>query len=270
MTTLIGACLAGKKPDLAVDIYRRIRNPDSYAISQGLMALAEAGNLEECLTMLADRKSLAGKLKGKRLNQIYEVMTKKAIDSGDFEMARNVIQSLLRRGNILSKAIFQTIFHCMGLLVTKGLVSRISFSKAYLVKRGELKEVDVEKFKFLLFLVDSVSSRNLPCEASLYSIILSYGSHLGGLPKKVATLMGAAKTAAGVYSKNKKLVEDTMLKSSVVANGWEDLFESYDDLRDRLESPAVLPTLRVRIASREVARVLRAEKSVSYRKRREV
>jgi pentatricopeptide repeat protein len=270
MTTLVGACLAGGKPELAVDIYRRIRNPDAYALTQGLIALAAAGNLEECLAMLADRKSLAGKLNGKRLNQVYEVMIKNAIDSGNFDMARNIIRSLLGRGDIPSKAIFQTIFHGMGLLVTKGLVSRVSFSEDGLVKRGELDEVDLEKFKFLLFLVDSVSSRNLPCEASLYSIILSYGAHLGGRPKKMATLMSAAKTAAGVYGSNKKLVEEEMPEKSVVASCWEELFLSYDDVHDRIESPISLPTIRVRIATREVPRVLRAEKLVSYRKRREV
>jgi pentatricopeptide repeat protein len=270
MTTLLGACLAAGKPDLAVDIYRRIPSPDPYAVSQGLAALAEAGRVDEALLMLADRGSVAGKLQGKKLNRVYEVMMKKTIDSGDYDIARKVVESLLAKGNIPSKAIFQTIFHGMGLLVTKGLVSRISFSDDGLVKRGELDELDLKKFKFLLFLVDSISSRNLPCEASLYSIILSYGAHLGGLPKKVATLMGAAKTAAGVYENNKKLIEEEIPGSSSVAKGWEEVFTSYDDIRSQIQSPSSLPMLRVRIASREVPRVLRAEKFVSYRKRKEI
>ncbi|KAG7352728.1 PPR: pentatricopeptide repeat domain containing protein [Nitzschia inconspicua] len=266
MTTLMGACLAAGKPDLAVDIYRRIPNPDSYAVTQGLIALAESGKVEESLSMLADSKSDAGKIKGKKLNQLYEKMMAKVIESGDYVMARKVVDNLLSKGNIPSKAILQTIFERMGLLVKKGLVSRISFSEDGVVKRGDLEDSDLEKFKFLLYLVDSVSSRNLPCEASLYSIILSYGAHLGGLPKKVAALMGAAKTAAGVYENNNKLIDTASFESSSVTRGWEELFTSYDDIRNDIESPSSLPLLRVRIASREVPRVLRAEKFVSYRK----
>lgn len=270
MTTLLGACLAAGKAELAVDIFRRISNPDPYAVTQGLVALAEAGNIDESLTMLADRKSDAGKLKGKKLNQIYEAMMKKAISTGDYSVARRVIESLLGRGNIPSKAIFQTIFHGMGLLMTKGLVSRVSFSEDGLVRKGELNELDLEKFKFLLYLVDAISKRNLPCEASLYSIILSYGAHLGGLPKKLATLMGAAKTASGFYENSKQLMDEGSFKKSSVTSGWEELFTSYDDVRGLIESPASLPLLRVRVATREVPRVLRAEKFVSYRKRKEV
>ncbi|KAL3913808.1 MAG: hypothetical protein SGILL_006345, partial [Bacillariaceae sp.] len=270
MTALMGACLKAGKPDLAVDIFRRIPNPDGYAVSQGVVALAESGNVKEALSMLADSKSVAGKLEGKRLTMVYDGMLQKSVTSDDYATAREITKSLLKKGNIPSKATFQKIFEGMGLIVTKGLVSRIAFDKDGLVRKGELDEVDIDKFKYLLFLVDAISKRNLPCDAPLYSIILSFGAHLGGLPKKLVSLMGASKAATGRYYNNNKLLDEEAFESKCVTSGWEELFTSYDTFRSQIESPANLPALQVRVSSRELPRILKAEKVLMYRKRREV
>ncbi|KAL3932127.1 MAG: hypothetical protein SGARI_004044 [Bacillariaceae sp.] len=267
LTTLLGACLAAGKPDLAVDIFHRIPNPDDYAVSQGVVALAEAGQVQEALSMLADNKSAAGQLNGKRLSTVYNGMLQKSIAANDFSSAREVIKSLLSKGNIPSKATFQRVFEDMGLIVTKGLVSRVTFDKEGLVKKDGLDPLDIEKFKFLLFLVDSISDRNLPCDAPLYSIILSFGAHLGGLPKKISSYMGASKAAT---SNENKMIDETSSESAQVTSGWEELFTSYNEFRDLITSPAALPPLKVRVSSSELPRILKAEKVLMYRKRKEV
>jgi hypothetical protein len=132
-----------------------------------------------------------------------------------------------------------------------------------------LNEEDAEKFEFLLFLVDSLSGRNLPCEAPLYATILSFGHHLGGLPKKISALMVSAKAHSGLYAeKNMKFIDEERCETtSCLIGGWEDLFQSFDELRIQIDGPSSLPELQVRISSRELSRVLTAEKNLSYRKR---
>ena len=134
--------------------------------------------------------------------------------------------------------------------------------------REPLNEQVMEKFKFLLFLVDSLSSRNLPCEAPLYSTILQFGHNLGGLPRKVSALMVSAKAASGLYvNKNMKLIDEERCGNSCLIAGWEDLFLSFEELRSQIEGPSSLPELQVRISNRDLSRVLKAEKNLSFRKR---
>jgi len=223
------------------------------------------------LSLLANPESPAGRLRSRPLNRVYEDLIDTSIGDGNYELARKVLGSLLGKGNIPSKAIYQKIFEKMGLINSRG---QYSFAKDGLILRPEgACEADIEKFKFLLFLVDSMFSRNLPCEAPLYATVLSYGVHLGGLPKKISALMVsvAARFASDHDSVANKLIdEEPCRQSSCLTFGWEDLFLSYDKLRNQIEGPSSLPALRVRVSSREVPRVLKAEKNLSYRQRREV
>lgn len=213
--------------------------------------------------------TIAGSIQGKLLNKVYESLFQNAIRDDDYELARRVLKSLMGKGNIPSKAIFQRIFESMSLTLKKGLVANISYTDSGRVTRQSLDEKDVEKFKFLLFLIDSLSGRNLPCEATLYATILQFGNHLGGLPRKISALLVSAKSASGVYANDKmKLIDEgRVCETECLIAGWEDLFTSFDELRNQIEGPSSLPKLQVRIASRELSRVLKAEKNLSYRKR---
>lgn len=276
MTALLSACLSAGEPELAVDIFRRIPNPDTYAVTKGLLALSLAGKGDEALDMLSERGTVAGTIQGKPLNRVYESLVTDAIHNDDFGLARRIMKSLMGKGNIPSKPLFQRIFESLGLTLKNGLVTNLSYTENGFVKRRSLDDLEVEKFKFLLFLVDLLSDRNLPCEAPLYSTILQFGNHCGGLPRKVSAMLVSAKAASGVYTNsNLKLLDeegecDTESQSQCPISGWEDLFLSFDDVRSRIESPLSLPKLEVRIASRELSRVLRAERNLSFRKRRSV
>lgn len=271
MTALMSACISAKEPELAVDVYRRISNPDSYAVSKGLMALTQAGKGDEALAMLSEKGTVAGSIQGKLLNKIYDNLIQSAIQVDDYQLARRVLKSLMRKGNIPSKALFQRIFESMSLTLKEGLVANVSYSETGFV-RPQPSEQDEEKFRFLLFLVDSLLERNLPCEALLYVTTLQFGNHLGGMARKTATLLVSANAASGVYANYEmKLIDErSPCEEECLITGWEDLFESYDELRNQIEGPLLLPKLQVRIASRELSRVLNAEKTISYRKKREV
>jgi pentatricopeptide repeat protein len=269
MTALLSACLSAEEPELAVDIYRRIPNPDSYAVSKGIMALSLAGKGDEALDMLSEKGTVAERIQGKYLNNIYVSLFQNSIKADDYELARRVLKSLMGKGNIPSKVIFQRIFESMSLTLKEGLVAKISYSESGFVRRRSLGDKDAEKFKFLLFLVDSLADRNLPCEASLYATTLQFGNHLGGLPRKIAALLVSAKAASEVYGseKMKLMDEGSSCETECLVLGWEDLYQSFDEIRSQMEGPMSLPKIQVRIASKELSRVLKAEKNLSFRKR---
>eukprot|EP00529_Nitzschia_sp_RCC80_P003169 CAMPEP_0113516040 /NCGR_PEP_ID=MMETSP0014_2-20120614/41319_1 /TAXON_ID=2857 /ORGANISM="Nitzschia sp." /LENGTH=1114 /DNA_ID=CAMNT_0000412755 /DNA_START=492 /DNA_END=3836 /DNA_ORIENTATION=- /assembly_acc=CAM_ASM_000159 len=275
LTALLGACLSAGKPELAVGIFNSIPDPDFYALGQGFLAMAQAGEGDEVLRLLSEKGAKASRLRGKRLMAVYESLLSYAIDNENFDLARRTISNLMQKGNIPSKGIYRTIFESMNLLPKSGLVSKISFPEDGVVRRKGLDAVDMEKYKFLTFIVDTLSARNLPCEAALYSAILSFGNHLGGLPRKISALMIAAKVHAGDFGSN-RLIHDEQCEDECVVGGWEDLVVSYDEIRNQLVDPSSLPRLHIRVSKKDVPRVLKAEKNLSYstilspRRRKEV
>merc|ERR1719345_746404 len=77
MTALLSACLSAEEPELAVEIFRRIPNPDSYAVTKGLLALSDAGEGNEALVMLSEKDTVAGRIQGNSLimyTNLYFIM----------------------------------------------------------------------------------------------------------------------------------------------------------------------------------------------------
>ena len=258
MTALVGACLASDMPDLAFDIYKRISNPDGYAMLQGIRALCGFGKARKALEMVTSRDCRV--LSGKQRMYAYKSMIESSLQYADFDTAREAIADILGRGNIPSKDIYEAIFESLSLFPKRkaGGLSPVF----------HLDDESSKKFQFLLFVLDSVLDRNLPCEGPLYSAVLSYGSQLGGLPRKLATLLVSARSAEGAGN---KMMDEAEIETPKIVASWEELFLRYDNLRDKLADPAGpenLPSLRVRVNSRHVPKVLRAEQSLSYTKRK--
>ena len=62
---------------------------------------------------------------------------------------------------------------------------------------------------------------------------------------------------------------DESQESTSIVSSWEELFVRYDELKDQLSADdSCLPLVAVRVNSRDVPKVLRAEKSLSYGKRK--
>ena len=54
----------------------------------------------------------------------------------------------------------------------------------------------------------------------------------------------------------------------MMQSSWVELYLNYDDLKSLITDPAVLPGVTVRVASRDVVKVLKAEQGLSYRRAR--
>jgi len=256
MTALVGACLTSKKHDLAYDIYARISDPDGYAMLQGVRALCGFGRADKALTILSSEDSRV--LSGKERMLAHQSVIESSLLRGDFATAKQAFSQILNRGNIPSRGIYQSIFDTLGLFPkTVGGLRPVV----------HLNEETEEKFTFLLFVLDSVLARNLPCEGPLYSAIISYGAQLGSLPRRLASLLVSSRSYHEKYGI--ELLKNDGEKIDSVVSSWEELFLRYNDLKSSTPlEPSSLPSISVRVNSRNVARVLKAENSISYAKRR--
>ena len=168
---------------------------------------------------------------------------------------------LLKSGFIPSKALLQTIVQSLGLgppQVKKG------------IREEALPAIPEESFDFLLYVLDSLRARNLPCDGSFYSSVLYVGARMGGLRRKLASLLAESRAAtmeANIGDLAGAVVESEEAKGKTVV-GWADLAQNYDAFKDRLGDDVELPPLAVKIASKEVRQVLSAEQRVTFGKQR--
>ncbi len=93
LTALMGACIAGRKYKVAADIFPKIKNPDSYAVSVGLHALCLAGKFCAALELITDQQSGQKMLKGKQVMSGYNTLIKEALRAGEFDVAREALVS---------------------------------------------------------------------------------------------------------------------------------------------------------------------------------
>ena len=95
LTALMGACIAGKKFDAAADIFSKIKNPDSYAISVGLDALCLAGKFDAALELITEQRSGQKTLKGKQVMTGYNKLIEGALYAGELNVARDALVSAI-------------------------------------------------------------------------------------------------------------------------------------------------------------------------------
>jgi pentatricopeptide repeat protein len=95
LTALMGACIAGKQYDAAVDVYTKIKNPDSYAISVGLQALCYAQSFDSALEIITDQRSGQKQLTGKQVMMGYNNLIQRALEVGAFGAAKDALVSFI-------------------------------------------------------------------------------------------------------------------------------------------------------------------------------
>lgn len=158
----------------------------------------------------------------------------------------------MRRGFIPSKDTLQIIVNTMGLFETKQSIA------------GQYDKRSNDGFKFLLHVLDALHDRKLQVSGQFYAGILLEGARLGGLERKMASLISSAK---GDISRKDVHFEDSAGNSDMKGKiSWSKLFENYSNFRDQLEKIS-LPTVRVQVTGREIRQVLSAERAVSYSRR---
>ena len=129
------------------------------------------------------------------------------------------------------------------------------------------KEIPPENFDFALYVLDALCARNLQCDGSFYSCILHTGARLGGLRRKLASLLAESRavTVESSIQRAGEIVKQEEANGKIVVK-WADLIENYNGYKHRLGT-VELPPLAVRIGPKEVRHVLSAEQRVTYEKR---
>jgi pentatricopeptide repeat protein len=256
LTAVMGACLVAGQPDLAVHLYRKLEAPDGYAMYQGIRALCENGDVHEAAQIVQAQVKGNRVLSGKQMMMSYQAIANAALKSRDYNTARNIIRDLLQKKYIPNKSMILSMMDAMGLTEPlrrqRVLASLDTFDK----------EAAAPKFVYLLFLVDALRLRNLEIDGILYASILTLGSRLGGLPRKLAALLSRVRTQT--TAKPMVSSDESSNSAPLVFSGWEDLYQHYDGYKEELAIGS-LPPLPVRVSSREFRQVLRAEQTVAYR-----
>ena len=131
--------------------------------------------------------------------------------------------------------------------------------------KSKQKERDLTKLKFLLFVLDSISHRKLSVNVPLYSAILNEGVWVGGLGKKIASLIGNAR----VDGMRINLKQSINQKEVEEEHSWEHLLQQFESgkYNNKRKEDLLLPQLHVTIGKRELNKVIAAESPVVYRSR---
>lgn len=130
------------------------------------------------------------------------------------------------------------------------------------------KSIDSQRsdgtFQYLLFVLDSMETRKLTVDSSFYASILVWAAQAGGLHKRIASLFSHSRKSSN--QQGKTLSEPESSEESVSLRvSWEDLFENYSCYKERLESDPHMVLPSIRVSSKDLGRVLAAERAVAYR-----
>ena len=257
LTALMGACIAGRKYEAAAEIFSKIKKPDSHAISVGLQALCMSGKFGDAVELMNEERSGQKTLSGKQVMSGFNSLLQSALESGEYDIARQALTSLLRAGYIPSKFTFQAM--------SEGLNLQPDIPRSASALKARKKSLpSTETFEFLLFVLDSLEGRKLMVNSEFYSSILVLGAEMGGLEMRVASIMTKHRKSSGekevkISSESADVIERQFIS-------WEELHKSYSTLKDSLGASAQHPSIRVS-ASKKFGRVLAAENAVSYRGR---
>jgi len=249
-TALQTACLSSGNPDLAVDVFRKIQNPDGRAMLVGLEAMCLEGHFEEVTSTLRDQwKTRGSALSGKQLMRGFEFLLRETLSQGDLLSARTCIQELLSMGFIPSKSIFGTI------------ISALNMKPPRKTDLAFAPEIPEEHFEFLLFVMDSLSGRKLSCDAEFYTTLLLAGARMGGLKRRICALITESRIVSTEQRRTTSILSTSDDNLSQQEIGWENLLKDYDHHKDRMP---VLPIVKLNFGKSQVRTVLLAEQQVTY------
>ncbi len=153
---------------------------------------------------------------------------------------------------------FRNILERLNLLINKE-----KRAKVFGNQEGDNDE-GIKKFRYLLTVLDAIEGRKLPCTGQMYSCILSQGATLGGLYRKISSLIQTQRTESlhinvDTGHDNEETAQEINLMK------WSDLLENYSEYKTAIQQRKVkFPLVRVRINQRDIRQVLFAEQGVTY------
>ena len=259
-TSLLGGCLSSGKTSYAIDIFGKITEPDGYALQLGIRAFSDAGDFSSATGILRDQRDGRREMSGKQVTESYSFIIESALRQRNYEVAKDALTESLDSGYIPSKKALRGITAALNLLPKKGIPrSRVNDNN-----RVEAEEA----FDFVLFVLDGLAGRNLSVPASFYSTVLFEGGRIGGLRKKVASLVSMSRYTSMEGGEKIEVGGEAVLCDDGEANvsciGWVDIVREYDAVKDRLGLEIAVPTMKLTSTEREIRTMLQAEQSVSY------
>ena len=261
LTSVMGACLAANKPDLAAQIYQKIEQPDGYAMSQGIEAMSRSGDFDRAFAILSGQKNKVQIMKGKQIMQGYQTLIVSALKERDFDMAEKVFADLLRKGYIPNKIMLGALTDVLGFNERRGMVS-------FALEDEEDKD---QVFRFVLFVLDSLHKRNLPVESHFYSVVLFLGRTIGGKARTVSSLIAQSKVSeqGEQILRTDDASQDSSQRQTNI-DSWVELFDKLDQLDGLVQrdgqSRYTFPEVQVRMSDRDRRRLVRAETEVALLK----
>lgn len=253
LTALMGACLACNKADLAIDVYLQIENSqekvvDGLVLTLAVQAFCEQGNYHSAALILTQQRDGYQEMSGKELMSSYNMLFKSSLFATNFTVARSSFTELLQSGYIPSKDTFKGILQGLGIKRSREKDDE---------ERHRNEDIAREKYDFLLFVIDSLRHRNLPCDAWIYLGVLLEGARIGGTRKLISSFLSKARTAKAQ-------------QKNAVAWSWEELTKlSPSQIREVVNEQVSLPSLYVPVNDRDYRQVLAAENAVSVIARRQ-
>jgi len=252
LTALMGACMSSGKYALATEVYKQIEVPDAVAKSKGVEAFCLEANFDKAMEILTSKEG--PEMSGKQQMMAHGHLLRNSLMGGNMKVARDAFKAFLGAGFIPSKNTFLIIIQALNLVPPKK--RNLPFAKV----------IPEENFSFLLFVMDSIRERKLPCDGVFYTSVLLAGSRIGGLRRKICSLMteSRGKTEEPESYQRQTLVQDN---SVPVLNeiSWEDLLHNYDAIKADIGVHLSLPSLTVRMGKDDVRQVLTAEHEVTYK-----
>ena len=135
--------------------------------------------------------------------------------------------NLLRRGFVPPKTTLAIIIKTLGLFEKKTVSST------------EVTAKDNFTFKFLLDILDAFGKRKLELSGQFYAAILAEGARMGGLEKRIASLIVQGRIDASARGLN--VEEPAAVLKPTRQVSWAELVENYAELKDILGEISLLP-----------------------------
>lgn len=256
LTAIMGACLSCNKANIAVDVYQQMgniqeRRVDGLALTLAVRAFCEQGNFTAAASIITEQRDGKQEMSGKEVMSSYNVLLKSSLQANNFLVARSSFTELLQSGYIPSKDTYKGILQGLGVQRTRGNNEE--------ERQPHYTSLFIDKYEFLLFIIDSLRQRNLPCDAWIYLEVLLQGARVGGKSKIISSFLSKTRT-------------DSPPKKSSNSWSWEVLMKMQpSQIRILQEDQSLsLPPLFVPLSDRSLRQVLNAENAVTVftRKRR--
>jgi len=87
LTALMGACVSADKHEFALDVYKKMKSPDGYALTLALRAHSGLGDVDKALSMMQSSDILSGK----QIMLSYNYMFGTALGKRDYESAQKIM-----------------------------------------------------------------------------------------------------------------------------------------------------------------------------------